>query len=630
MIRKMTASFGCLDGKTLELHDGLNVVEAKNESGKSTWCAFIRAMLYGIDSSQREKNGIKPDKVKYAPWSGAPMQGEMDVEYGGMSITLSRRTKTASAPMRDFSAVYTSTARPVDGLRGTDAGETLTGLTRGVFESSAFIGQSAMRISGSAELEKRINAIVSTGEEGESFSQADEQLRAWQRKRRFRRSGAIPELEEQEQELRRRLEQQREAIARRAELERRLEQQTAEAERLAEASAAGDTARRERLTQQLADCRAAIGAAQSAASEKTEAAIAKKAALEAGRFGLKTGEELRREAEDDIGAMKKLYSGIFSGKIALIICLAAVILAAGLIALLRPAATVAAGIVLVVFVIAGGYMLTRSRILRGLRGHVKVKYGASDVDGIEAVIAQQEKALSLLRAAEREAETARGYAEELRFELDGLEKQLLEQPRPAADAPDASVRAEAERLCREIAQLEGRFEVLGDPMVLETQLGELEARRAELEEQYDAIALAIDTLGQADAELQQRFSPALGKKATEYMSILTGGRYDRLSFDKALSARARLSGDTADHETAFLSAGAASQVYLALRLAICALALPEDSNCPLILDDALCDFDGERMARALDLLGEIAKTRQVILFTCQDRERRYLDGKTEK
>ena len=39
------------------------------------------------------------------------------------------------------------------------------------------------------------------------------------------------------------------------------------------------------------------------------------------------------------------------------------------------------------------------------------------------------------------------------------------------------------------------------------------------------------------------------------MSILTGGRYDRLSFDKALSARARLTGDAADHEAAFLSAG---------------------------------------------------------------------------
>ena len=67
IIRKMTACFGMLDNRTLELEPGLNIICAPNESGKSTWCAFIRAMLYGVSSSQREKNGVKPDKLRYAP-----------------------------------------------------------------------------------------------------------------------------------------------------------------------------------------------------------------------------------------------------------------------------------------------------------------------------------------------------------------------------------------------------------------------------------------------------------------------------------------------------------------------------------------------------------------------------------
>ena len=48
IIRKMTASFGMLKNDTLELGEGLNIVYAPNESGKSTWCGFIKAMLYGI------------------------------------------------------------------------------------------------------------------------------------------------------------------------------------------------------------------------------------------------------------------------------------------------------------------------------------------------------------------------------------------------------------------------------------------------------------------------------------------------------------------------------------------------------------------------------------------------------
>ena len=58
IIRKMQADFGCLEGKSLELEPGLNIIRQPNESGKSTWCAFIRAMLYGIDTSERQKAGF--------------------------------------------------------------------------------------------------------------------------------------------------------------------------------------------------------------------------------------------------------------------------------------------------------------------------------------------------------------------------------------------------------------------------------------------------------------------------------------------------------------------------------------------------------------------------------------------
>lgn len=41
---------------------------------------------------------------------------------------------------------------------------------------------------------------------------------------------------------------------------------------------------------------------------------------------------------------------------------------------------------------------------------------------------------------------------------------------------------------------------------------------------------------------------------------------------------------------------------------------------PLILDDALVRFDDTRMQAALAILEDMAKSRQVILFTCQQRE----------
>ena len=70
----------------------------------------------------------------------------------------------------------------------------------------------------------------------------------------------------------------------------------------------------------------------------------------------------------------------------------------------------------------------------------------------------------------------------------------------------------------------------------------------------------------------------------------------------------------------YLSRGTRDQLYLALRL-----ALSEDSDCPLILDDALLTFDDERTGLALDFLRELSETRQILLFTCRSREKRYLE-----
>lgn len=75
ILKRLQASFGKLDGAVLTLQPGLNLLYAPNEGGKSTWCAFLLAMLYGIDASQRDSKAALADKHKYQPWSGKPMAG---------------------------------------------------------------------------------------------------------------------------------------------------------------------------------------------------------------------------------------------------------------------------------------------------------------------------------------------------------------------------------------------------------------------------------------------------------------------------------------------------------------------------------------------------------------------------
>lgn len=193
-IKSLKASFGKLSDDKLELEDGLNIIQAPNEAGKSTWCAFIRAMLYGINTSERDKNGFLSDKTKYRPWNGNNMSGTMEIRHGGYDITL-QRTSLASAPMKKLSAFYSDILLPVENLSADTAGEVLTGATDKVFDRTALIRQNSVAVSEDPSLEKRIASLISTGEEQTSYTEADAKLRVHLRKLRHNRTGTLPKLE---------------------------------------------------------------------------------------------------------------------------------------------------------------------------------------------------------------------------------------------------------------------------------------------------------------------------------------------------------------------------------------------------------------------------------------------------
>ena len=195
----LNATFGRLEQQELRLHPGLNLICAPNESGKSTWSAFIRTMLYGLSTRDR---GPLADKNRYAPWSGAAMQGRMDLLADGRAYTLLRDTRRAASPMGGFSCTYTGTATPVEGLTALNAGEQLLGVPREVFERSAFIGQNALAVQHDAELERRIASLITTGEEDASYTASYERLKKQLNRRRSNRTtGQIPVLEREIDQL---------------------------------------------------------------------------------------------------------------------------------------------------------------------------------------------------------------------------------------------------------------------------------------------------------------------------------------------------------------------------------------------------------------------------------------------
>ena len=643
VIRKLTASFGKLENETLSFRDGLNVIYAPNESGKSTWCAFIRAMLYGVDSAERARAGYLPDKLRYAPWSGAPMEGSMELTADNCDITITRSTRAKNAPMREFSAVYTGSNVPVEGMTGQNAGELLTGVSKDVFRRTAFIAQGSVGVTGSPELEKRISAIVTTGEEQGSYSEADEQLRAWQRKRRYNRRGMLPELEGKMDELQRRLDDMGSDLDDVQRLEEQLEQTRQDCLRLE----AAVTDSRKRQRKQALDNLGAAREELSRASQRHDAAMAELSRCREVLRDSDFGDRSVKELEDEIGADRVEYRALGSSLksshalLPAILCFFLAAAAAAWYSYQHMIPLIIGAAVLCVAAIIFLFRYSRSRQAAqkaaGRRRQILKKYKASSLEEMNAVLDRHQQASRAEAEAEAAERESRETYEALLARQENLEQRAIhELDFSGGDSEAARLsrslaarRAEAERLSAQIASLQGRLSALGDPLVLTSSLSCMQEEYAALQGEYDAITLAADALRQADEELQSRFSPELGRLAAQYMSAMTGGRYEDLFLNRDFSARIRSRDETVAHDSEYLSAGTLDLMYLAVRLAVCELALPEGEPCPLIIDDALVNLDAKRTEQAMALLREIARERQVIVFSCRNPEVQAPDTASE-
>jgi uncharacterized coiled-coil protein SlyX len=723
IIKRLSASFGKLSNSTLLLKNGLNIIEAPNESGKSTWCAFIRTMLYGIHTSDRDKAGYLSDKTRYRPWNGTAMEGSMEVEANGVLVTI-QRTASGRFPMKDFSAHYTGTSQVYAALSPETAGETLTGVSEAVFERSAFIAQCGIKVCQTPELEKRISALVSTGDETISYSEADERLRSWLRKRRHNKSGTIPAqesrlqavsekingieaLNEKAAEIRQELERLEQRKAHLTERLREADQQQARQTlnralvKLSEAKAVCDRLEAEIIKNgpaptgdEIAWMRGEISALKSLQAildgdlkRKGQAEIEVQAAMrvkESAVSDLYNPGVLEEAAALEREAAKNSCRG--AATVVLIAIMAVSIIASVMFTGAARTVSITSGAVFALLLVWRIIVAarTKNKLQKLLSG-----FGSSSVSDLRRAFESNIVILRNLEQAENELASAEITAEasanryQTRYEqldrrlrsfsieardLSIAENELsrIEAIRKKLDAakadysaaeqvyaalseetPDVTVDSALEPSLvgeAELPQLKddlkvvsgqlhgltaryhmmlGEIRALGDPVVLGSEKASCETALFEQKMQYDALALAIETLGGASAELQTRFSPLLSDMAGRICSRLTGGRYEKLTFDKELAASAKTADESVSRNILTLSAGTADQVYLALRLAVIDLILPKADPCPLIFDDALANFDDGRAALALDYLLELSESRQILLFTCHGREADY-------
>ncbi|MGI6349586.1 MAG: ATP-binding protein [Eubacteriales bacterium] len=194
-------------------------------------------------------------------------------------------------------------------------------------------------------------------------------------------------------------------------------------------------------------------------------------------------------------------------------------------------------------------------------------------------------------------------------------------------APMQEVPVEAkEEILSEISRLKGMSDEATQNMrsmtEIMTQIKELNHQRDVLLLEYGALNLAADVIEEVARDMHTQNSPVLNDKVSALIYKITD-KYTAVKLTDELNIVAE------NPQTGFLissdnlSIGTLEQLYFALRIALADLFAP---NVPLMFDESFVMYDFKRLENVLRLLYTISQKRQIILFSCSDREKQIMDA----
>lgn len=222
--------FGKLQNQTITFEPGINVVYGKNEAGKSTLHAFLKAMLFGMEKG-RGRSAAGEDYARYTPWHAPSYYaGALRFEVGGQPFYLERNfygkekqdCLRNEADGEELSVAY------------GDLSMLLGGITAAAYGSTYDISQSGA--ASGAEMERMLSDYLAQTGEGSlgtvpmteavaALEKRRKELLQEQRKLDTEKEAKIAELEVERKFLTEECAKGREAVERFAAEQRRVEEE---------------------------------------------------------------------------------------------------------------------------------------------------------------------------------------------------------------------------------------------------------------------------------------------------------------------------------------------------------------------------------------------------------------------
>ena len=170
-------AYGKLKDKEILLDDYINVIHGQNETGKSTILNFIVNMLYGIS---KNKNGKEySDFEKYKPWEGEDFSGKMEYVLDNKdTFEIFRDFKKKNPQIFNEKKEDISKQFNIDKSKGNEFFYEQTKMDEKLFLSTIVVNQEQVKLGKSEQniLIQKIANLVGTGEDNVSYKRAIDRI----------------------------------------------------------------------------------------------------------------------------------------------------------------------------------------------------------------------------------------------------------------------------------------------------------------------------------------------------------------------------------------------------------------------------------------------------------------------
>ena len=170
-------AFGKIKNKEINLENKINLIQGKNEAGKSTLIKFILNSFYGISKNKKGKE--YSDFEKYTPWLGEEFSGKIEYEldnkekYEIFRDFKKKNPQIFNDKMEDISKQFN-----IDKTKGNEFFYEQTKIDENLFTSTILVNQQEVKLENKEQtmLIQKIANLVGTGEDNVSYKRAIDRI----------------------------------------------------------------------------------------------------------------------------------------------------------------------------------------------------------------------------------------------------------------------------------------------------------------------------------------------------------------------------------------------------------------------------------------------------------------------